>query len=318
MFKLLSEYTSLEKLSLFLLTIFVLKFTSALIRLIYYNAIAPFLNTHIDFRSTGKWAVVTGSTDGIGKAYAEQLAKMGMAIVLISRTESKLEHTAKYIRNTYGVETKIIIADFTEEGSALYSRITKELDGMDIGVLINNAGQCYPHPEYFLNFTRDDPVLDNIVKCNILSVINMCRIVMPGMVKKRRGVIVNIGSASAPCPCPLLTVYGSSKKFVEKFSEDLGTEYKRFGIIIQCVMPGYVVTKMSKIEKPSWIAPTPEKYVQSALTTTGVEALTTGYFPHTLLINLILFMKSISPSGTSKVMMIGMQKYRNKGLKKKL
>lgn len=56
MFKLLSEYTSLEKLSLFLLTIFVLKFTSALIRLIYYNAIAPFLNTHIDFRSTGKWA----------------------------------------------------------------------------------------------------------------------------------------------------------------------------------------------------------------------------------------------------------------------
>lgn len=103
------------------------------------------------------------------------------------------------------------MADFTEDESLLYPRLSKELDGMDIGTLVNNAGQCYSHPEYFLNFKEDDPTFRNLIRCNVVSIVNMCRIVMPGMVKKRRGVIMNIGSLSSPCPSPLLTVYGSTK-----------------------------------------------------------------------------------------------------------
>ncbi|XP_050526565.1 very-long-chain 3-oxoacyl-CoA reductase-B-like isoform X2 [Daktulosphaira vitifoliae] len=308
----LAKYFKLNKmffevLGKVIFTLLSVKFSFSFIQFVY-NII---YESNVDFKSTGKWA---GCTDGIGKAYAEQLAKKGIDIVLISRTKSKLECTAKMIRDNYNVQTKIIVADFTEDESSLYPRLSKELDGMDIGILINNAGQCYSHPEYFLNFKDDDPTFKNIIRCNIISIVNMCRIVMPAMVKKRRGIIMNIGSLSSPCPSPLLTVYGSSKTFVQKFSEDLNTEYQNYGVLVQCVMPGFVVTKMSKINKPTWLIPTAERYVESALKTTKIEKLTTGYFPHTLLIYFIILLKTISPSLASTIILNSMQKYRNKGL----
>lgn len=73
--------------------------------------------------------------------------------------------------------------------------------------------------------------------------------------------------------------------FVSKFSRDLSSEYKRYGITVQCLTPGYVATKMSKIKKPTWMAPSPGKYVSSALRTVGIEEHTTGYFPHSLLVS---------------------------------
>lgn len=78
--------------------------------------------------------------------------------------------------------------------------------------------------------------------------------------------------------------------FVTKFSRDLGSEYKRFGIVVQCLMPGYVATKMSKIKKPTWMAPSPKKYVRCALQTVGVEDETTGYYPHSLLVSTSLWL----------------------------
>lgn len=73
--------------------------------------------------------------------------------------------------------------------------------------------------------------------------------------------------------------------FVSKFSEDLAAEYKNRGIIVQCVLPGYVSTKMSKIRKPTFFAPSPDKYVDSALSTVGIESHTLGYWPHNILVS---------------------------------
>jgi 17beta-estradiol 17-dehydrogenase / very-long-chain 3-oxoacyl-CoA reductase len=67
----------------------------------------------VNLKSYGSWAVVTGCTDGIGKAYAEKLAKLGVNLVLISRTLSKLEEQAKQLTEKYGIQTKVIAADFT-------------------------------------------------------------------------------------------------------------------------------------------------------------------------------------------------------------
>lgn len=73
--------------------------------------------------------------------------------------------------------------------------------------------------------------------------------------------------------------------FVSKLSEDLAREYKNRGIIVQCILPGYVTTKMSKIRKPSYFSPTPKKFVESALATVGIEDHTVGYWPHNIMVS---------------------------------
>nr|XP_053651154.1 inactive hydroxysteroid dehydrogenase-like protein 1 [Cherax quadricarinatus] len=84
--------------------------------------------------NTGGKNVVTGATDGIGKAYATELAKNGMNIILVSRTQEKLENVAQEIRGRYAVETEIVRADFSV-GRTIYDDISKHLEGKEIGIL---------------------------------------------------------------------------------------------------------------------------------------------------------------------------------------
>ncbi|XP_050526567.1 very-long-chain 3-oxoacyl-CoA reductase-B-like [Daktulosphaira vitifoliae] len=268
-----------------------------ILRLLYIQFLAPYLyyNYVDNLFKAGKWAVVTGSTDGIGKAYAEQLASKGMDIVLISRSKTKLENVSSCIRKRYNVSTKIIQVDFTDKYPKIYNLIEKELHEMDIGVLVNNVGMGPPYPDYFLNYGENRTVYDDILQCNIMSVTRMCQIVLPNMVKKHCGIIINVSSASADLNCPLLTVYGATKVFIEKFSVDLATEYKKSGVIIQCIKPGFVTTNMSRIRKTSWTIPNSEFYVQSALQTVGFQSVTSGYIPHTVWVKCIQIARKISP-----------------------
>lgn len=261
--------------------------------------------------------MVTGATDGIGKAYAEALAKRKLNVVLISRTQSKLDDVASDIAKKYNVETKTIAADFTNV-TEIYYNIDKQLNGLDIGVLINNVGMSYPYPEYFLDLKNKEEIYDNIIKCNILSVTNMCKIVLPGMVERKRGVVVNISSTAAQIPSPLLTVYSASKAFVEKFSEDLSTEYSRFDITVQCLLPGYVATNMSKIRSSTWMAPSPAKYVEEAMSTIGVREKTTGYYPHTLLVGVVHFLDYISPRLSRWLIVRTMTNIRARALRRQI
>ncbi|ROT78531.1 hypothetical protein C7M84_002736 [Penaeus vannamei] len=102
----------------------------------------------------GKWAVVTGSTDGIGKSYAKELASKGMNVLLVSRTKAKLERVAQEISSKYGVETDIVQADFSE-GRSVYGNIAEHLKGKDIGILVNNVGMLVT-PRLFLDIPEDD------------------------------------------------------------------------------------------------------------------------------------------------------------------
>uniref|UniRef100_A0A8C6JVB2 Uncharacterized protein n=1 Tax=Melopsittacus undulatus TaxID=13146 RepID=A0A8C6JVB2_MELUD len=208
----------------------------------------------------GAWAVVTGATDGIGKAYAEELARRGMKVVLISRSKEKLDKVASEIREKYQVETKVIVADFGETQD-IYTRIKAGLEGLEIGVLVNNVGISYAYPEYFLDLPDLDKTIDQMTNINILSVCKMTRLVLPGMLERSKGVVLNIASAAGAYPTPLLTLYSATKS----------------------VLPYFVATKMSKIRKPTFDKPSPETYVRAALGTVGLQSRTNGCIPHALI-----------------------------------
>lgn len=105
---------------------------------------------------------------------------------------------------------KVIAIDFTQDVE-IYETIRKELEGLEIGTLINNVGMAYPYPEYFLDMPNGDKLCMDMIFCNLVSVTMMIRVVMPQMVERRRGVVVNIGSIAAIAPTPLMCVYGASK-----------------------------------------------------------------------------------------------------------
>ncbi|XP_072474505.1 very-long-chain 3-oxoacyl-CoA reductase [Notamacropus eugenii] len=229
----------------------------------------------------GEWAVVTGSTDGIGKSYAEELAKRGMKIVLISRSQEKLKEVANAIREKFKVETKTIAVDF--ESVDIYKKIQTDLTGLQIGVLVNNVGASYEYPEYFLDIPDLDNTISKLINVNIFSVCKMTQLVLPGMVERSKGAILNISSASGMYPIPLLTVYSATKAFVDFFSQCLHAEYRNKGIFVQSVLPFFVATKLAKIRKPTFDKPSSETFVKCAMKTVGRQSRTNGYPVHTFM-----------------------------------
>ncbi|NWT10210.1 HSDL1 protein, partial [Vireo altiloquus] len=246
--------------------------------------VIPRLSGETDLiKKYGKWAVVTGSTDGIGKAYAEELAKHGVNIILVSRNKEKLEAVSRSISETYQVETDFIVADFSK-GRELYPAIKEALKDREIGILVNNVGIFYDYTDYFTNLTED--MLWDLIHINIASATMMTYIVLPGMVKKKKGAIVNLSSGVCCHPTPMYTVYGATKSYLDYFSRALHYEYASKGIFVQSLMPFVTATKMvsfsSTLSKRSIFLPTAEEYASHAVSTLGLSIRTTGYWKHAI------------------------------------
>ncbi|XP_053318262.1 very-long-chain 3-oxoacyl-CoA reductase-like [Spea bombifrons] len=235
-----------------------------------------------DLKQFGGWAVITGATDGIGKAYARELAKRGLDIVLVSRTLEKLRNVAEDIEQEFGCKTKVIQADFTR-GSELYQKIQDDLKGMEIGILVNNVGMMIcDSPTSYLDTPNIVKALVDTINCNMLSVLQMTRIALPQMVERKKGLIINLSSEIGNHPYPMTLVYSASKAFVDFFSQGLHAEYKAKGIIVQCVMPLLVSTSLTYKMKTNIFVKSPDDFARESLNTVGYTSRTSGCLSHSL------------------------------------
>ncbi|GMH46148.1 hypothetical protein BSKO_14112 [Bryopsis sp. KO-2023] len=241
------------------------------------------LRSEINFKKYGKWAVVTGATDGIGKAYCEELAARGLNVFLLSRTESKLIEASKEISSKYGVETNHMAVDFSKVPKEMWVAIREQMDKLDVGILVNNVGCSYEHYE-FLHLISSETV-DQLLELNVRSTTEMTRAVLPGMVDRKRGIVVCIGSGvgSLLPSSPLLAAYAGTKAYIEQFVKCCSVEYRDKNIIFQDQAPLFVATKMSKIRKETLSVPSPNNWVASAIRGVGFETLTPGYWFHSLM-----------------------------------
>jgi len=230
------------------------------------------LTSYPDFTKYGKWAVITGSTSGIGKALAHQFASRGLSIVIISLGD--VEGVAEEIRIQYGVETKHLLADFSKNDDAIYEDIKAFLKGLDVGVLVNNAGMG--NIGRFLEY--DDKFINDIMNVNAKAVIKMTQVILPGMLERKRGLIMNMASASAGRPCYGWSMYGATKSLVTYFSDTLRDEYGDQGIDIQTIQPGFVGSNMTAQLKMAPNIITSEEFASSLLTTVGKEQFTHGHW----------------------------------------
>ncbi|XP_073322620.1 17-beta-hydroxysteroid dehydrogenase type 3 [Pagrus major] len=234
------------------------------------------------FTSMGEWAVVTGASEGIGRAYAFVLAEQGMNVVIMSRTKVTLDQVAKEIGDTTGRRVKVIVTDFIKEN--VFSEIEDELKDLNIGVLVNNVGMLPSLiPCKFLESAELDQTITKVINCNVKTMAKMCKMVLPGMDNRRKGVIVNISSGVASIPFPLYTLYAASKVFVERFSQGLQAEYKDKGVIIQAVSPFGVSTRMTAYQQTNMVTPSPEDFVKYSLQYLRAGDKTHGSVCHTLL-----------------------------------
>ncbi|KAM4876805.1 17-beta-hydroxysteroid dehydrogenase type 3 [Thomomys bottae] len=230
-------------------------------------------------QSMGQWAVITGAGDGIGKAYSFELAKHGLNIVLISRTLGKLQAIATEIEWTTGSKVKIIQADFTKDD--IYEYIKEKLEGLEIGILVNNVGMLPSLlPSYFLS-TSDE--IQSLIHCNITSVVKMTQIILKHMESRQKGLILNISSGVGLRPWPLYSLYSASKAFVCTFSKALQAEYKAKGIIIQVLTPFAVSTPMTKHLNTNAITKSADDFVKESLDYVATGDETCGCLVHEIL-----------------------------------
>jgi len=167
-------------------------------------------------RSFGEWALITGATDGIGKALAFEMAKRGLNVVLVSRSLTKLNEVADEITKKYPkCQTKVVAVDFSNFDASAQGKVRSLVEALEVGVLINNVGMSYAHPEYFAELSYAD--VQAMIALNVTSTTVMTHIVLPKMVERKRGAIVCISSAASQLPAnPLLAQYAAAKAYVDK------------------------------------------------------------------------------------------------------
>jgi short-subunit dehydrogenase len=203
-------------------------------------------------------AVITGASSGIGAIYADRLARRGYDLLLVARSRERLDDLAKKLATDTRRKVEVLAADLTDSDDL--ARLEQILrDDSSITLLVNNAGIGATAP--LLNSDVAD--MNQMIALNVGALTRLTYAVVPGLVKRGNGVIINIASIVAVAPERLNGVYGGTKAFVLAFSQSLRNELASTGVAVQVVLPGATATDFwEKSGKP--VEQLPQEIVMSA------------------------------------------------------
>jgi len=194
-----------------------------------------------------KTALITGASFGIGLEFARIFAREGYNLVLVARSADRLRQLASELEKAHGVRSLILATDLTEPGAAAYVLDQTTRAGIQVDVLVNNAG----FGQYGRFAENDLEECLRQIQLNVTTLTHLTRLYLPGMIdraksERKSGRILNVASTAAFQPGPLMAVYFATKAYVLHLSEALANELHGTGVTVTCLCPGATATEFHK------------------------------------------------------------------------
>ena len=190
-----------------------------------------------------KTALVTGASTGIGETFARTLAARGSNVILVARSEQKLQALAHELTQQYGIKAEVIALDLSRENAAAELYQAVKAHNLQVDILVNNAG----FGGHGLFAEADATRQHEMVMLNITAVVDATHAFLGDMAQRGDGAIINVASTAAFQPVPYMAVYGASKAFILSFTEALWAEYRDKGVRILALCPGATETPFFEV-----------------------------------------------------------------------
>ncbi len=184
-------------------------------------------------------ALITGSYGGLGTCFVNIHAKQGGNLILVGRSQAKLDEQAESIKKDYGVEVHTIAADLSSPDAAQMIYDTCKQNGWTVDFLINNAG-FGGQGDFARERTMEQDM--SMIAVNIETLTRLCKLFIPDLINRGNGKVLNVSSTAATMPGPLQAVYFASKAYVTSLSNALWRELKGTGVTVTALMPGAMKT----------------------------------------------------------------------------
>ena len=179
-------------------------------------------------------ALITGASSGIGLELARLFASDGYNLILVARNASSLENLARELRSEHQIQARVIVQDLAEPSAPRTITDLLARESIDVNILVNNAGtQVYGE---FSGSSLEQQLA--LLQVNASAIVHLTHLLLPGMIRRGRGRILNVGSTGSFAPGPLNAVYCASKAFVLSFSEAIGAELAGTGVTVTALCPG--------------------------------------------------------------------------------
>jgi short-subunit dehydrogenase len=186
----------------------------------------------------GNTALITGASSGIGKELARYHGARGGDLVLVARNEDQLKALKKEMEYKYGIGVMVVNADLARPEAANQIFAATEQAGLQIDILINNAGVGGHGKFHQRELARDQAMM----QVNMVSLVTLTHLYLQGMVERKSGKLLHVASTAAFLPGPLQAVYYASKSFVASFSQAIAQELAGTGVTSTALCPGPVAT----------------------------------------------------------------------------
>lgn len=230
----------------------------------------------------GSWALITGASDGLGKAFAQDLARYGFNVILVSRTQSKLDRLKSELE-AFGVQVRTVSADLSNTSTQTYESLATAVQDLDLSVLINCVGTTV-HRRYAEVTPR---ALKHLLAVNVCTTATVTHTMLPFLLRHaassgHRAALLNVGSIVGRFYWPGTQLYGACKAFIDHLTVPRAFEYPD-QLDVLSYQPTVMSTAMATGTEPAEITISPEQAAHAALSHLGHTVSSHGHWRHGLL-----------------------------------